>query len=156
MASQRDVAEGLEGVAQRARRVASSISDENWQTTLEGQTWTTHDLFCHIAATGTNLPEFVQVALDPPPDAPPLDIDAWNDSQVGARHTADRQQITAEIESGHAQAVRTVLGLSENEIARPVRAPWGEMVPLGELLLDIVVGHENRHLDQLESLLGDG
>jgi hypothetical protein len=30
------------------------------------------------------------------------------------------------------------------------------MVPLGDLLMDIVVGHENRHLDQLDEFVRSG
>jgi DinB superfamily len=153
LTSQSEVADGLAATATRAKEVARGVSEGRWSRKLEGQDWTTHDLFCHLAATGTNLPELISVALDPPDNPPPLDIDAWNDSQVGARRAATREAILLEIDSGHSAASQAVLKLNDEQVARPVRAPWDEMVPLGDLIMDIAVGHENRHLDQLEELL---
>jgi DinB superfamily len=152
MATQRDLAHGLKAVARRATATSTAFGDEDWNTPLPGQEWSAHDLFCHLAATGTNLPDFVAVALDPPPDAPPLDIDAWNDAQVSTRRQQSRTKILAEIQDGHDRAATHIHTLSEDEINRPAKAPWGEMVPLGDLLMDIVVGHENRHLDQLDEI----
>ncbi|HET9201193.1 MAG TPA: DinB family protein [Dehalococcoidia bacterium] len=152
MASRREVANGLKEVARRASEASTALAEDSWDRPLPGQDWSTHDLFCHLAATGTNLPEFVGVALDPPPNPPPLDIDAWNDEQVSVRRQQSKTHILAEIQDGHDSAATFIHTLPEENMARPVQAPWGEMVPLGDLLMDIVVGHENRHLDQLEEL----
>ena len=156
MASQSDIAHGLKEVARRASVISTAFGEDNWNTTLPGQDWSTHDLYCHLAATGANLPELVSVALDPPPDPPPLDVDAWNDSQVSARRAQSKTKILAEIQDGHDRAATRIKLLADDEISREVRAPWGEMVPLGDLLMDIVVGHENRHLDQLDEMLKSG
>src|SRR5687767_6774116 len=116
MASQRDVAHGLKAVARRATSTATAFGDENWEKALPGQEWSAHDLFCHLAATGTNLPDFVAVALDPPPNAPPLDIDAWNDQQVSTRRQQSKTNILAEIQDGHDKAATHIRLLSDGEI----------------------------------------
>jgi hypothetical protein len=82
-------------------------------------------------------------------------------STPGTTHRSRRDEqskthILAEIQDGHDKAATHIDMLSDDEIAREVRAPWGEMVPLGDLLMDIVVGHENRHLDQIEEMLKSG
>jgi hypothetical protein len=156
MASRREVAHGLKAVARRASTASTAIGQDSWDKPLPGQDWSTHDLFCHLAATGTNLPEFIGVALNPPPNPPPLDIDAWNDQQVSARRQQSKTHIVAEIQDGHDKAATFVDTLPDEDLAREVRAPWGEMVPLGDLLMDIVVGHENRHLDQLDEFVRSG
>lgn len=156
MASKSEISQGLRDVARRATATATAFSAESWTAPLPEQDWSTHDLYCHLAATGTNLPEFVGVALDPPPDPPPLDIDAWNDSQVSTRRQQSKTTVLAEVQDGHAKAATFIRTLTDEQLGRAVRAPWGEMVPLGDLLMDVVVGHENRHLDQVDELLKSG
>jgi hypothetical protein len=150
MANQQELSTQLNRVADRAATLAGRMDDERWSALLPGQTWSAHELFSHIAAMGTNLPGMIESFRNPTPDAEPFDPDANNEREVGKRKGMSRAEVLAEINAGHRAAASLVSGLGDEELASPVRAPWGEMVPLGDLVADIFVGHENRHLDQLE------
>jgi hypothetical protein len=163
MATKQELVDALRAFAQRAEEVAAGLSPDDWNKTTYEQGWSVKQAFCHLAGTSAAAPFMISLAANPRPPsggtggdggtAAAFDVDAWNAREVANREGKPIEEILTEVKTGHENSIKAVQAASDELLAKEFRAPWGLVAPLGDVLLEMVNGHDGGHLDDIEQVL---
>ncbi len=160
MATKQEIVDALRAFNERAQNFAAGLSPDDWTKTTYEQGWNVKQAYCHLAGTTAGVPFMIALAANPRPPRggaggdggteAAFDIDAWNAREVAEREGKPIEEILAELKTGHENSVKAVQATSDELLAKEFRAPWGLVAPLGDVLMEMVNGHDRGHLTDIE------
>lgn len=157
MTTRDDVIAAISEVDHRLDALEARILASGEQPLLEG-TWQVRDALSHLAARANGVDRVAQrvrASQAGTPMAPVASIDEINAGQVQEREAATVAELLDEIRAGHAAAIEAIRRLDEATLEHPLpMANRPDPQPAVEMMLRGGPGHDNGHLDQIESALG--
>jgi DinB superfamily len=135
------------------------LSDEQWQTTLDGEGWPIRVGACHIAEHYNNLWLLVDIAANgkPIPDwAPkgPGDIDKLNAEIAGRNAGRGRQEALDMLRSNAAKVTTNLRTLSDEQLDRKFTLPTGGEFTTEQIAQMMLVGHIGMHAPSIQKAAG--
>jgi hypothetical protein len=155
MADKAAIVDTIQQGTDQVRRTFGSLSDEQLRTKIhEGERgWTARDVLAHLAARQAVNDRLLRMASgDAAPIAAIPSMDDWNQTLIDARRASDRDTLLAEFQAVQDALIAQVQTLSDDQLARPVPLPQGEML-LGDLLGMAGGAHAGHHAQEVEQAI---
>lgn len=161
MANKKELTREMKKVADRASARAARLTAADWSKPVYQNGWNVKQMYSHMASTGSIISRLIERAKAPQPPASQsaqsgaVDVDAWNARHVALRQDRSTDEIVAEIKSTYASGAALIESTPDSVLAVKVYDPnsKGE-VPLSERLMQMLVRHNNGHLDDIDRALG--
>ena len=126
----RSVERDIEVIVENRRRFEAfclSLSDEQLGRSVPDSAWIVKDFASHLATLDVTFANYVEsveaggkIDLSRDTSGGSFDLDQWNDAQVEQRRTWSIQDIFVEAATNRARLIKTMEGLTEEQIARPM------------------------------------
>ena len=124
------VAQVIDVIVENRRRFEEfcySLSDEQLGRSVPDSSWIVKDFASHLATLDVTFANYVESAeaggkidLSRDTSGGSFDLDQWNDAQVEQRRSWSIQDIFVEAATNRARLIKTMEGLTEEQIARPM------------------------------------
>jgi hypothetical protein len=119
----------------------------------EGSQWTVRQVLCHFVSAEDGFLRLARNILDGGEGAPEgLDIDAFNEGEVGAMAERHPAELLPEFERLRAETVELVRGMSAADFEREGRHPFFGRTSM-EKLLKLIYRHNMMHLRDVRRVL---
>lgn len=131
------------------------LSEADWEQHIyaEGSQWTVRQVLCHFVSAEGGFLRLARNILDGGEGAPEgMDIDEFNEGQVGAMAGSTPANLLPEFERLRAETVELVRGMGEADFDREGRHPFFGRSSLGKLL-KLIYRHNMMHLRDVRRVL---
>lgn len=156
--SKQELVTRIKKQGERARKIASQMSAEDWQMGVHEAGWTVKQAYCHLASTAGAAPFIVAMANQAPGESgggAPFDINEFNKHQVGLRVGKEPAEIVSELQQNIAASVQTLEGLDDSAIEKQMTSPaTGQPDSFSNVVNLIMVDHYRGHLDEIAKITG--
>jgi hypothetical protein len=156
MATKDEVIEAIRRGQEKVHQTFGSLNDAQLrQVVHEGDGgWTAKEVLAHLAGRAQGYQRTLQTASGNSQPAPAgFNVDHWNRERVAERIHKSRDELLAEFDTVHDDLIEQVRGLSDEQLAKLIRRPTGEM-PLSETLARSGGQHSINHSEEVERALG--
>lgn len=151
-ASKEEIEEAIRRLEKEVEELVSALPESAWDKGVYENGWTAKQLLCHLASTSGAAGYLVSLASSPGGSAGSgggLNVDDLNAQQVARRQGRTVAELLEEIRNGYQRSLEVVRALSQDQLKRVVRTPWGPEGRLADLLLSFVREHDAAHLRDL-------
>jgi len=124
------VAQVIDVIVENRRRFEEfcySLSDEQLGRSVPDSSWIVKDFASHVATLDVTFANYVEsveaggkIDLSRDTSGGSFDLDQWNDAQVEQRRSWSIEDIFVEAATNRARLIKTMEGLTEEQIARPM------------------------------------
>ena len=124
------VAQVIDVIVENRRRFEEfcySLSDEQLGRSVPDSSWIVKDFASHLATLDITFANYVEsvetggkIDLSRDTSGGSFDLDQWNDAQVEQRRSWSIEDIFVEAATNRARLIKTMEGLTEEQIARPM------------------------------------
>ena len=135
------------------------LSDEQWQTNLDGEGWPIGVGACHVAEHYNNLALLVDVAANgkPIPDWAPKssgDLDKLN-AEIAARNAGHgKDEALGMLRSNAGRVVSQLKSLSDEQLDRQSVLPMGGQFSVEQIAHMMLIGHIGMHAPSIRKAAG--
>ena len=158
MANKKELTREMKKVADRASAQAARLTATDWAKPVYQNGWNVKQMYSHMASTGSIISRLIERAKAPPAPAgqqAAVDVDAWNARHVALRQDRSTDEIVAEIKSTYTSGAALIESTPDPVLAVKVYDPNSKgQVPLSERLMQMLVRHNNTHLDEIDKAVG--
>jgi hypothetical protein len=149
MATKAELVAGYEVLVQEARRIAGSLSPDQWALSVDQDGWKGVEALAHVASIGTVVVPMVTAILNAPPDSSPLNmstIDTMNAGLVGARAGKTSAELADEVAQAYGSVIEWVRNAGDDVLEKRVSAGGHKDIPLSDVLVRMTILHGLAHL----------
>ncbi len=149
MATKAELTAGFEVLIQEARRIAGSLSPEQWALSVDLDGWKGVEALAHVAGVGTLVVPMVTAAINAPVGANLFDtstIDTLNAGLVGARTGKTPAELADEVAQAYGAAVEWVTSAADDALEKRVTVAGYKDVALSDVLVRMTILHGLAHL----------
>jgi uncharacterized damage-inducible protein DinB len=118
-----------------------TVRDEEWASKLSPDGRSVREIARHVAAG--KLAYYAAAFGD--------GTQSWDAAAAAAESKASREDLMAFMDERHAELVRAVSALDDQDLDAPRAAHWGELVPTRRILL-VLIGHDYYHSGEINHL----
>lgn len=156
--------EALRSSGQRAVEALRALPTETFEQGRYESGWNGRQILAHIASIEWTYQRLIDVAKEPPPEAPAArpgekkdpptrtaqgGILSYNDRQVEKRAGATVEELLMEFEQNRAATIAAVEGADEALLQKPIRSAGGVTGPLASVINSVAVLHVNAHTNDI-------
>ena len=140
---------------QTVLRTVEAFPKEGWYTPGACGRWSVKDLVAHFTSFEMVLVEVLAQLLEPGVDTPMLQRFVkrhaeFNDDQVDRRQDMSMEEVLAEYEKAHAQAMQHAAAISAETWDQEGILPWyGDEYDLEDWIVYSFYGHKREHCGQI-------
>jgi hypothetical protein len=149
VATKQEIIGGLELVVQEARRLASALTEGQWEKTVDFDGWKNREVLAHVAATGGIVIPFMGGMAQAPEGSnagASVNIDELNATLVAQRAGKSAADLADEVKTAYGAVIEWVRGAPDDLLAKKMTFGGYVDVPISDLLVRMVVLHGLAHV----------
>ena len=140
---------------QTVLQTIDGLAGQAWHTPNVCGAWSSKDILAHLASFEEVLVEVLTSLRDSSQPTPLLNRlladKSFNDSEVAARRDKSVEQVLADYEAAHRQAMALAEQLPDETFRRPGTLSWyGAQYALDDFIVYMFYGHKREHTAQVK------
>jgi hypothetical protein len=149
MATKAELIAGYEVLIQEARRIAASLSADQWSLSVDLDGWKGAEALAHVAGVGPLVVPMITATLNAPEGSSPLNtssIDAINAGIVGARAGKTPPELAEEVAQAYGSVMEWVKSAGDDVLEKRVTVAGYKDLPVSDVLVRMTILHGLAHL----------
>jgi hypothetical protein len=149
MATKQELIGGYEFLIQEARRIAASLSAEEWTKAADQDGWKNTEVLAHVAGIGGVVVPLVTAMSSAPAGTDigaALNIDEMNAGIVAARAGKTPTELAEEVATAYGAVIEWVRGAADDVLQKRATVAGHKDVPISDLLVRMTIMHGLGHI----------
>lgn len=149
MATKDELVGGLEFLIQESRRIAESLTPEEWAKAADDDGWKNTQVLAHVAGVGTIIVPFLTALGNAPAGTDlgtNLNIDEMNAGLVAARAGKTPIELAEEVASAYTGVIEWVRNASDDSLQKRVTVRGHRDIPVSDMLIRMTILHGLGHV----------
>lgn len=149
MATKQELIGGYEFLIQEARRIAASLSAEDWTKAEDQDGWKNTEVLAHVAGIGGIVVPFATAMSNAPAGADvgaAMNIDEINAGIVAARAGKTPAELAEEVAAAYGGVIEWVRGVGDDVLEKRATMSGYKDVQVSDLLLRMTIMHGLGHI----------
>ena len=159
MATKQDLIGGYEFLIQEARRIAASLSADDWTKAVDHDGWKNTQVLAHVAGIGSIVVPMVTGMSSAPAGTDvgaAMNIDEMNAGIVAARAGKTPAELAEEVATAYGAVIEWVRGAADDVLEKRATFQGYKDVPISDLLQRMTVLHGLGHIYAAYSAVMNG
>jgi hypothetical protein len=159
MATKQELIDGYEFLIREARRIAASLSADDWTKAVDQDGWKNTQVLAHVAGIGTIVVPFVTGMSSAPAGTDAgaaMNIDELNAGIVAARAGKTPAELAEEVATAYGAVIEWVRGAPDDVLEKRATFSGYRDVLISDLLVRMTILHGLGHIYAAYSAVMDG